>query len=146
MQDQHTFQVALTVVAVFAAVITGLEVLVRRLPPPDEERLREHRVAARKGILGVVASGVLLLFALRSQSALLGVLALAGLLTSTIVTLVRDRLSQKEPVANPQQPRVPEHPWLPTQRGAQSHSDSQSQSQSQSQPYGRRATDHPLPR
>ena len=138
MQDQPTFQVALTVVAVLGAVITGLELLVRRLPPPNEERLREHRIAARKGILGVVASGVLLLFALRSESPVLGVLALAGLLTSTLVALVHDRLSQKEPVA--QQPRVPDQPWLPTQRGPNSPSDPQTQ------PYGRRATDYRLPR
>jgi hypothetical protein len=136
MQDQHTVAAALTVAALFVAVIAGLEALVRRLPPPDEERLLEHRIAARKGVLGVVVSGALLMFALRAHSAMLGVVALAGLLTATLVTLVRDRLSQKQPATRQEQPApLREHPWLPSQRDAQSH-----------EKYGRRATDHPLSR
>jgi hypothetical protein len=138
MQDQHTVVAAVAVATVFVGVIVGLEALVRRLPPPDEERLLEHRIAARKGVLGVVVSGALLMFALRSQSALLGVVALAGLLTSTLVTLVRDRLSQERRAARQEEAAhspLPEHPWLPLQRDAQSH-----------EKYGRRATDHPISR
>jgi cobalamin synthase len=137
MQEQQTVEVALTVAAVFGAVIAVLDALVRRLPPPDEARLLEHRIAARKGVMGVVVSGALLLAALRSHSPMLGVVALAGLLTATLVTLVRDRLSHKQRVSRheeiaPVHERL--HPWLPRQRDGHEEN------------YGRRATDHRLSR